>query len=744
MPVSNGMPDRSGAMPEAKRFSMRILTGNNAEQDVLPDNLVEKSHVMLREAAFAVFHDKQISYTLEELFRCVEDICAQKMVPTLYETLESLFTVYVNELLPNFLNEKLDLKCVSDTWEMYCQKMLMIRSIFIFMDRKLPIVNPKYLSLWDLALNLFRENIVMHDAVQTRVLKHVLDLIRQERCGTNVDRILLRSVIRMYSVLHLYQVHFQGPFLRQSQQFYAEEGETLSKQMSVCDYLHHVDKRIVEEEDRLKAYLNVNVTRSALMSTLDTELISKRLPYLTSASPNLIEDQKLQELHLLYKLLSRIQGGVDELRVEFKRHIKQVGAEIVENPQKLPEKDKMMIQRLLSWRDVLLEIITKGFRADASFQRALQEAFEEFINHRPNKPAEFLAKYLDVQMRTGNKTQTDEELDRVMDKAMVLFRFIDGKDVFEAFYTKELAKRLLLGKSASVDAEKAMLSKLKQECGVNYTRKMETMFQDIELSRELSKNFRASQHVPYSIDFTVNVICPSSWPHYPQLIANYPPEMVALREDFTKFYLSHHQGRKLSYDSSLGTCVVRALFPSCPLGKPKELQVSEFQALVLLQFNGPEDACLSYSAIAEATAIEKTHLDRTLLSLAAGKNQRVLIMKPLTVDITPDHQFSFNTKFSHSLMRIKFNQVQLRETKEEQEETEERVLSDRVANVDCCIVRLMKARKTIEHNALIAEVFKQLHFPLKQSDVKKRIEHLIERDYMKRDSSSSSTYHYIA
>jgi len=33
--------------------------------------------------------------------------------------------------------------------------------------------------------------------------------------------------------------------------------------------------------------------------------------------------------------------------------------------------------------------------------------------------------------------------------------------VFEAFYKKDLAKRLLVGKSASVDAEKSMLSKLK-------------------------------------------------------------------------------------------------------------------------------------------------------------------------------------------------------------------------------------------------------------------------------------------
>ena len=48
---------------------------------------------------------------------------------------------------------------------------------------------------------------------------------------------------------------------------------------------------------------------------------------------------------------------------------------------------------------------------------------------------------------------------------LLLFRYITGKDVFEAFYKKDLAKRLLLGKSASIDAEKSMIAKLKAECG---------------------------------------------------------------------------------------------------------------------------------------------------------------------------------------------------------------------------------------------------------------------------------------
>lgn len=71
------------------------------------------------------------------------------------------------------------------------------------------------------------------------------------------------------------------------------------------------------------------------------------------------------------------------------------------------------------------------------------------------------AKYVDCKLRAGNKEATEEEMERILDKIMIIFRFIHGKDVFEAFYKKDLAKRLLVGKSASVDAEKSMLSKLK-------------------------------------------------------------------------------------------------------------------------------------------------------------------------------------------------------------------------------------------------------------------------------------------
>ena len=56
------------------------------------------------------------------------------------------------------------------------------------------------------------------------------------------------------------------------------------------------------------------------------------------------------------------------------------------------------------------------------------------------------AKYIDNKLRSGNKEATEEELDKILDKIMVLFRFIHGKDVFEAFYKKDdcLSARVLL------------------------------------------------------------------------------------------------------------------------------------------------------------------------------------------------------------------------------------------------------------------------------------------------------------
>jgi long-subunit acyl-CoA synthetase (AMP-forming) len=56
---------------------------------------------------------------------------------------------------------------------------------------------------------------------------------------------------------------------------------------------------------------------------------------------------------------------------------------------------------------------------------------------------------------------SEQEIEVILDKSLVLFRFLQEKDVFERYYKQHLAKRLLLNKSVSDDSEKNMISKLK-------------------------------------------------------------------------------------------------------------------------------------------------------------------------------------------------------------------------------------------------------------------------------------------
>ena len=72
----------------------------------------------------------------------------------------------------------------------------------------------------------------------------------------------------------------------------------------------------------------------------------------------------------------------------------------------------------------------------------VQSAFEEFIDKRRNKPAELVAKFLDRKLRSRKKDMTDEELDHLMDKLMVIFRFIQGLHFEECFAPSWYSLRL--------------------------------------------------------------------------------------------------------------------------------------------------------------------------------------------------------------------------------------------------------------------------------------------------------------
>lgn len=198
-----------------------------------------------------------------------------------------------------------------------------------------------------------------------------------------------------------------------------------------------------------------------------------------------LNEARLVDLRRMYQLFGRVSAH-PLLKTAFTSYVKKRGKDLVMNK----EKDKTMVDEVLKFKAHVDRTVSKSFCGSDLFINAVREGFEFFINQRHNKPAEMIAKFFDSKLRTGYKECSEERLDELFDRVMIIFRYINGKDVFEAFYKSHLGRRLLLQKSASDDAERSILSKLKQECGAAFTSKLEGMFKDVNLSQDLTNSFR--------------------------------------------------------------------------------------------------------------------------------------------------------------------------------------------------------------------------------------------------------------
>lgn len=150
-------------------------------------------------------------------------------------------------------------------------------------------------------------------------------------------------------------------------------------------------------------------------------------------------------------------------------------------------------------------------------------------------------------------------------------------------------------------------------------------------------------------------------------------------------------------------------------------------------------APLDLDGVREALGCDVEVVKRILHSLSCGK-YRVLAKTPESNTIGAGDAFAANDAFACPLRKVRIPMASL-----EDAHNPKRVEEDRSLTIEACIVRVMKARKTMGHQALVTEVMAQLHFFKPNPKViKKRIEHLIEREYLERDTADANTYKYLA
>ncbi|RWS21681.1 cullin-2-like protein, partial [Leptotrombidium deliense] len=229
---------------------------------------------------------------------------------------------------------------------------------------------------------------------------------------------------------------------------------------------------------------------SRVTSECESRMIADHLQFLHSQCKAMVLQNRRRDLQNMYKLLKPVEAGLPTLVKEVQEHITQIGLNAVTS---LDGENiaQAFVENILDVHKENSQLIKDVFHCDQQFVGALDKACALVINHRSNpkqpcKSPELLARYCDSLLKKSSKGMNETEIDEKLTQSVTVFKYIDDKDVFQKFYSKMLAKRLIHTQSVSMDAEEAMINKLKQACGHEFTSKLHRMFTDIKLSDDLN------------------------------------------------------------------------------------------------------------------------------------------------------------------------------------------------------------------------------------------------------------------
>ncbi|KAG0182293.1 Cullin-3 [Apophysomyces sp. BC1021] len=751
---------------------------------------------LLSRAIKEIFHKNSKALSYEELYRTTFNLTIHAFGEEIYRGVKDVIGEYLEGIAEEivvaaFVNTSTAgesagsgtdsgatfLKTVKSVWDDYTAAMGMIQTVLYYLDEKLP--RYKLPRVFHMGRNLFRDKVIRSEkySIQSQLISAMLNQIQLERQGDLVDRSAIKSAVAMLVELtdpscgeSVYVVDFESSFLEKSKVFYQLESQKLTTAYDASEFMRKVERRLEEEYERTSHCLSPT-TEPKIRKVVETQLIANNIatviedkllnPFCrrkmrNSGLQNMLSANKYGDLSRMYGLFSRVPTGLSEMKMAISKNILQLGAQInknisadiAANATKPKGADKGIsggtqtairwVEEVLTLQEKFDKILEVAANKDKTFQTTFNEAFEEFINDNP-KSAEFISLFIDENLKKGLKGKSEDEVDDVLAKTITLFRFLRDKDVFERYYKQHLAKRLLFNRSVSDDAERGMLGKLKRECGYQFTNKLEGMFNDIRLSTEMNGIFKEylerTATVKTSLDMSVTVLTSTFWPmnlsSSPK--CNIPQSILRACQSFEHFYYARHSGRRLTWQPQMGTADIRAQFEQ----SKHMLNVSTYATIVLLLFNDvDENDCLTFEEIQAMTSIPDSDLKRTLQSLACAK-YKVLKRDVKGKEINPTDKFYFNQGFTSNMARIKIQTVASKvESDGERKYTQSKVDEERKHQIEAAIVRIMKDRKLMEHNLLITEVTKQLspRFMPNPIMVKKRIEALIDREYLDRSA----------
>ena len=680
----------------------------------------------------------------------------------IYDRSKDCMREYIDSLREHTDGHELMLRDLVKRWNIHKAMLHWMDSRFSYLYRFFT-VNSSLPSLGEVGFMCFRDLVFGGVIMRVNVKNAVIALIDREREREQTNGTLLKDVVAIFVELDMdfYTNDFEVAMLEHTGSYYSRKAVTwISEADSYAAYLSTVEQCLIREKDRVARYLH-GASEQKILEKVENGLLSC---YMT----HFLKDQHSGRLALL-----RSHGNEDILMMQqwlfdrkgwesianiFKQYVigevtpfvKQAeDAMTMRDLEKLHDKC-ILLQEMASFVAKVIESRDKHMKyaADLShrktiFSSALGEAFEVFCNKviGGTTSAEWLATLCDSVLKNDNSNRM------LLGKVVEFVEYITDKDVFANFYIKKLTHRVLIDRIENVELEQSTLRKLMQKCGGQLTWTMggmRNMFTDLTRSLESQSRFQEylinNRNIHLGIELNVTVLRTDIWPTtgilptYKSSEINVPAEMARCVEVFKDFYSEGAKQKKLTWIYSLGTCNIIGKFDAGPI----EIIATTHQAAILLLFNDSER--LSYSDIRTHLNLSDQETVRLLYSLACGK-YKILLKKPDTATIGTADYFEINTNLTDRTGKVKFPMPLLNGKTNGTKD----ISQDRPLVIDASIVRIIKGQKAATYENLVSECAQQLGraFNPQIEEIKKRIEVLIEREYLERDSRQVDILRYI-
>ncbi|KAI8089896.1 Cullin [Halteromyces radiatus] len=632
-----------------------------------------------------------------------------------------------------------------------------------------------------LALSLWKSNVLFYirDRCQNRLFYQVFEMIRRDRDEDDALHSTIKTVITslvntntfMEQPLQIYIEEFERPYLVHTKRYYEAEAAREIAAGSISQFMNKASQRLSQEIMRNNQYCH-STSHSRIIKEFEAQYIAAYQHRIVDEFHNMLEKERFDDCTLAYNLLNRLPDGLKPILDVYQDYICGLGKDIVSKLGSTVMKNpKAYVDQLLALHTKYYQINHQVFSADPLFTAATDKAFRTVINgtiiNSSSDGPETLARYCDMMMKKNagkrettsttatadgkkkgplRKTDIDEgDAEEKLTRMITLFKYVDDKDVFQKFYSRMLAKRLIYNALSSEELEANMISRLKEICGVEYTSKLNKMFTDISLSSDLNANFREyvksqADTKPTKVNFDILVLTAGAWPLNQKddqkssqiQKLHIPTEFEKGITLFENFYGKHHNGRRLLWQWNLARGDVRMNH----LDRNYELQVGLYQMMILLLFNNAFS--LTVNDIIEQSGLSQADVTRSLKPLI---DLQVLLCNDALQETS---EIRLNTQFTSKRTKIKVTVAAQQETQQETQATRKAVDEDRKMYIQAAIVRVMKSRQTLTHVQLIQEIIDQANSRFSPSVImiKKCIEQLLEKQFIARHERD--TYVYVA